>query len=223
LAHILVVDDEPAILELLEMNLSLTGHACDLAADAKEALHFLSAVRFDIVLLDVMLPGRDGYSLSQTFIDRGIPIIFLTARTSVLDRVKGLRMGADDYIVKSFEPAELLARVDALLRRVGKNQEDYITPEGITVSFLRRQIWRDGVTIELTLQEFDLLCALIRNRNIALSREQLLQNAWGYNYFGETRTVDVHIQRLRKKLGLSSIETVYKFGYRFNGKDCEKI
>jgi DNA-binding response OmpR family regulator len=223
LAHILVVDDEPAILELLEMNLSLAGHACDLAADAKEALHFLSAVRFDIVLLDVMLPGRDGYSLSQTFIDRGIPIIFLTARTSVLDRVKGLRMGADDYIVKSFEPAELLARVDALLRRVGKNQEDYITPEGITVSFLRRQIWRDGVTIELTLQEFDLLCALIRNRNIALSREQLLQNAWGYNYFGETRTVDVHIQRLRKKLGLSSIETVYKFGYRFNGKDCEKI
>lgn len=221
MAHILAVDDEPAILELLEMNLTLAGHTCALAKDAREALHCLGAERFDIALLDVMLPGRDGFSISKAFIDRGIPVIFLTARTSVQDRVKGLRIGADDYIIKPFEPAELLARVDALLRRAGKCQEDYVTPEGITVSFARRQVWRDGEIIELTMQEFDLLCALIRNRNIALSREQLLQSAWGYDYFGETRTVDVHIQRLRKKLGLSSIETVFKFGYRYNGRESE--
>jgi two-component system alkaline phosphatase synthesis response regulator PhoP len=223
MAHILAVDDEPAILELLEMNLSLAGHTCALAGGAREALLLLSAERFDIALLDVMLPGRDGFSLSQAFIDRGIPVIFLTARTAVQDRVKGLRLGADDYIIKPFEPAELLARVDALLRRTGRTQEDYTTPEGITVSFARRQVWRGEKAIELTVQEFDLLCALIRNRNIALSREQLLQSAWGYDYFGETRTVDVHIQRLRKKLGLSSIETVFKFGYRFNAKDGETI
>jgi two-component system, OmpR family, alkaline phosphatase synthesis response regulator PhoP len=213
MARVLVVDDEAAIRELIQMHLCLVGHTALLAEDAYSAEAELNKGA-DIALLDIMLPGRDGFALAQKCFEAGVPVIFLTAKTAVSDRVRGLKMGADDYILKPFEPAEVLARIDAVLRRTGRQQETY-QDKRLRVDFSARQVFMDGQLLTLTAQEYDLLRTLISQRNIALSREQLLRLAWGYDYMGETRTVDVHIQRLRRKLNDGCIETVYKFGYRF--------
>ena len=213
MARVLVVDDEAAILDLIQMHLCLVGHTVMLAQDTYAAEEELQKGA-DIALLDIMLPGRDGFSLAQICIEQDVPVIFLTAKTAVSDRVRGLTMGADDYILKPFEPAEVLARIDAVLRRTGRQQESY-QDKRLKVDFRARSAYLDGEPLNLTAQEYDLLRTLISQRNIALSREQLLRMAWGYDYLGETRTVDVHIQRLRRKLNTGCIETVYKFGYRF--------
>ncbi len=213
MARVLVVDDEAAIRDLIQMHLCLVGHTALLAEDAFSAeAEFAKGA--DIALLDIMLPGRDGFVLAQKCFEMNVPVIFLTAKTAVADRVRGLKMGADDYILKPFEPAEVLARIDAVLRRTGRQQETY-QDKRLRVDFSARQAVMDGQSLILTAQEYDLLRVLISQRNIALSREQLLRMAWGYDYMGETRTVDVHIQRLRRKLNADCIETVYKFGYRF--------
>ena len=214
MSHILVVEDETAIAELISMTLELVGHRSSLATDGEQAIQIMDQKAVDLVLLDVMLPGTDGFALLSQFQQRNIPVIFLTARSSVADKVHGLRLGADDYITKPFEAAELLARIEAVLRRTGRAAVTF-SYQGVEVSLQERKVTVQGQPVELTAQEFNLLEVLIQNRNIALSREKLLEMAWGYNYVGESRTVDIHIQRLRKKLGWEDcLKTVFKYGYR---------
>lgn len=214
MAHILIVDDEASISELILMNLTMVGHTGFTAFDSKEALEAIKAQKFDLCLLDIMLPGEDGFSLIDKFKQISLPVIYLTAKGSLADRVKGLKLGAEDYIVKPFETLELLARIEVVLRRSGKVNPSFTYKE-VEVKLEERLVLKANQVIDLTAQEFALLEVLIRNRNLALSREKLLENAWGYDYVGETRTVDMHIQRLRKKLDWEDvIKTVYKYGYR---------
>ena len=211
---ILIVDDEEKIRELIRMNLELAGFCCFEAEDGDKAINLLNEVNPDLVLLDIMLPNKNGYELAPSFISRNIPVIFLTAKDSVVDKVKGLKLGADDYISKPFESIELIARIEAVLRRTGKSSEKF-SYKDVEVDFEKREVYLSNEKIDITAQEFELLEVLIKNKNMALSREKLLENAWGYDYLGDTRTVDMHIQRLRKKLNWDDvIITVYKYGYR---------
>lgn len=211
---ILIVDDEEKIRELIRMNLELAGYKCDEAEDGEMALEKLNKFSPDLALLDIMLPKKNGYEIAQSFIKQNVPIIFLTAKDSVTDKVKGLKLGADDYIVKPFESMELLVRIEVVLRRTGKFS-DIFEYRNIKVDFAKREVFKNNEKIEMTAQEFELLKVLIQNKNLALSREKLLESAWGYDYYGDTRTVDMHIQRLRKKLSWDDIiVTVYKYGYR---------
>jgi two-component system alkaline phosphatase synthesis response regulator PhoP len=211
MAQILIVEDEKSISELLRRNLKLVGHTCVQAFSGEEALRLAEDTAFDLVILDIMLPKMSGLDVLKQL---SLPAIILTARGSLSDRVAGLDLGADDYIVKPFETLELLARVNAVLRRTRKSEKSF-TLESMTADFMGRKVYINGEEIELTPQEFELLETFISNRNIALSREKLLELAWGYDYFGDTRTVDVHVQKLRKKLGWEDrIKTVYKTGYR---------
>ena len=212
MADILVVEDEEAINGLIRRNLSLVGHTCYLAMDGEMALEMIKNKSFDLIVLDIMLPKLDGFEVLEQV--QGIPTILLTARRSVEDRVKGLVMGADDYLTKPFEMLELLARVEAILRRTKKDEDTFVIDD-VRVEFHSRRLFLKEEVVEYTPKEFELLEVLIKNRNIALSREKLLELVWGYEYIGETRTIDVHIQKLRKKLGLEKrIVTVYKLGYR---------
>ena len=211
---LLIVDDEEKIRELIRMNLELAGYKCDEAEDGEMALEKLNKFSPDLALLDIMLPKKNGYEIAQSFIKQNVPIIFLTAKDSVTDKVKGLKLGADDYIVKPFESMELLARIEVVLRRTGKFS-DIFEYRNIKVDFAKREVFKNNEKIEMTAQEFELLKVLIQNKNLALSREKLLESAWEYDYYGDTRTVDMHIQRLRKKLSWDDIiVTVYKYGYR---------
>jgi len=213
LAHILIVEDEQSINDLIAMNLELVGHSSDQVYDGNEALESLKKNAYSLIVMDIMLPGLDGYNLIQ-HVDQSTPVIFLTAKGNLSDRVKGLKLGADDYIVKPFETVELLARIDAVLRRI-QRASPVFSLDGTVVNLDSRVITVNGSEIEFTLREFELLETLIKNKNIALSREKLLHLVWGYDYVGETRTVDVHIQKLRKKLNWDNrIKTVYKMGYR---------
>lgn len=212
MAVILIVEDETAINELIQRNLKLVGHTCISAYDGAEALSILGSQSFDLIILDIMLPKEDGFSLFQKI--EGIPTIFLTAKSGMLDKVKGLSMGADDYITKPFEMLELLARVEAVLRRTMKQQKSFKI-EHVNIELESHQVFLDNEAVEMTPKEYSLLETLVLNRNIALSRERLLELVWGYEFEGDTRTVDVHIQKLRKKLKLTdNIKTVYKLGYR---------
>ena len=212
MALILLCDDEPSIRDMLQAHLTLAGHTCLCAQDAREARELLASRTPDVALLDVMMPGEDGLSLGKHLVTLGVPVLFLTAKTAVADRVYGLRLGAEDYILKPFEPAELLARIDVILRRT---QSGVFHDKRLKLDEKARCIELNGSTVMLTTLEFDLLALLVRKRDTALTREALLSRVWGYDYIGETRTVDVHIQRLRRKIGADAIETVYKFGYRY--------
>ena len=211
---IFLVEDEPNIRRLTGMHLQLAGYNVAELEDAAAARDALRKERPALVLLDIMMPGEDGFSLGQDLISAGIPVIFLTAKTAVPDRVRGLRMGAHDYILKPFEPAELLARVENVLKRTQPESAVYERGD-LRVNFETREVWRGGVPVSLTTLEFNLLRTLIEAGRTALSREELLQAVWGYHYTGETRTVDVHIQRLRGKIGADRIETIVRYGYRF--------
>ena len=213
MARILIVEDEKAIAELLEMNLRAVGHTCETAGTGKEAVRLSRITPFDLMLLDVMLPDMDGFQVLERI--REIPTIFLTAVGTTTDKVRGLGLGADDYIVKPFEMAELLARIQSVLRRTHKAEERY-TLGDLSIDWEAHSVTLRGEPVELTHQEFTLLHTLIENRNVCLTREKLLNMAWGIRYMGESRTVDVHIQRLRRKLDLDDhIRTIYKNGYRF--------
>ena len=211
---IFLVEDEPTIRQLTGMHLQLAGYTVTELEDAAQARDALRKEKPALVLLDVMMPGEDGFSLGADLIRAGIPVIFLTAKTSVPDRVRGLTMGAQDYILKPFEPAELLARVENVLRRCRPDSTVYEQGD-LRVDFRTREVRRGGKPVSLTTLEYNLLKALIDAGDAALSREELLNAVWGYHYTGETRTVDVHIQRLRGKIGAGRIETIVKFGYRF--------
>ena len=211
---ILVVDDERSINDLIVMNLKLSGYECLQAFDGGQAVNLAKAENPDLIILDVMLPVYDGFTLMKKRMLGDIPVIYLSAKDQLTDKVRGLTAGADDYLVKPFEAAELLARVDSVLRRTSKHHRIY-TISGTRIDLDERTTTVDGNPVKLTCREFELLEALILNQNLALTREQLLNLAWGEDYFGETRTVDVHITKLRKKLHLENyIKTVYKLGYR---------
>ena len=215
--RILIVEDEQPISNLIEMNLKKAGYACDCVFDGMAAADALDKVKYDLILLDVMLPKVDGYELMSYIAPLEIPVIFLTAKSTVADRVKGLRLGADDYLTKPFEIIELLARVESVLRRYHKT-ESVIEIEGLRIDTASRVVFRDGKQIALTMKEFELLLLFVRNKNIALYRETIYERIWGGEYMGDSRTVDLHVQRMRKKVGWEDkIVTVYKVGYRLEG------
>ncbi len=214
---ILVVEDDKAICDLISINLEIVGYKVYKANDGCLAKKLVEEKSLDLILLDVMLPKIDGFTLISQIRNKNIPIIFVTAKESVLDRVKGLRLGADDYIVKPFEIIELIARIEAVLRRYDTLPQNF-TFKNIEVFEGQRIVKLDGELVELTYKEFDLLMLFLQNKNIALSRDQILERVWGFDYVGETRTVDIHVQRLRDKLSLKDdIKTVFKVGYRLEG------
>ena len=214
--RILAVDDEPDLRSLLRILLVNKGYEVIEASSGTEAVEQMkNNNRIDLVIMDIMMPGLSGVEACAKIREFStVPMLFLTAKTAVANRVRGLRMGAQDYMLKPFEPAELLARVENILRRT-KKDEQKLDCGRLHIDFGARRVTRCGSDVPLTALEFDLLAVLARRRNMAMSREELLAAVWGYDYAGETRTVDVHVQRLRSKIGAAYIETVYKFGYRF--------
>ena len=212
--RILVVEDEQSINDLIEMNLTEAGYICECAYDGLQAADILERESFDLVLLDIMLPEVNGYELLDFIKPMGIPVIFITAKGSMEDKVRGLRLGADDYLVKPFEIVELLARVEAVLRRAGKTQYE-IEVDDLTIDTRSHTVMRGSKPIQLTAKEFELLLLFIQNKNIALFRETIYERIRGGEYYGDSRTVDIHVQRLRKKLHWEDkIKTIYKVGYR---------
>ncbi|MGI6224984.1 MAG: response regulator transcription factor [Peptococcales bacterium] len=210
---ILIVEDEEPIRELIKLNLSLVGYETLEAGDGYAAIDILKNEKVDLVLLDLMLPKLNGFEILPEILKKNIPTVILTAKDGLKDKVKGLEMGADDYITKPFEAIELLARVKAVLRRSGK-ENSLITFDDIQIHLEQHKVFKNGQEVELTYKEFELLRLLAENRGIVMSREKLLQLVWDYDYEGYTRTVDMHIQRLRNKLGTDKIKTIYKVGYR---------
>lgn len=213
--RILIVEDEVAIAKMISMNLKVSNYDTKIYTDGLEAAEALKEdSEYDLALLDVMLPGVDGFELLEIVKQYRIPVIFLTAKDDIESKIQGLRGGADDYIVKPFEVLELLVRIEKVLERENK-LSDVINILDLEINISQRTVRKNGVEIPLKPKEFELLRVLAKNKNIAISREKLLSMVWGYEYMGETRTVDVHIGQLRKKLDLGdNIKTVSKMGYR---------
>ncbi len=217
LADILIVEDDEAIADLICMNLCAENYHCVCAYDGMEGADWIGKARFDLILLDIMLPKLDGYGLLEYIKPSRTPVIFLTARGAVEERIRGLKAGADDYLVKPFQVGELLARVEAVLRRMGTGERQLELGD-VAIDTESRQVLKGGQPVTLTAKEFDLLLELVRNRNVALHREQLYEKVWGEPFLGETRTLDSHIQRLRRKLGWEErIKTIFRIGYRLEG------
>lgn len=212
--RILAVDDERPIAELLRLSLRLAGYDCICAYDGIEAANLIEKETFDLILLDIMLPGIDGFELMDYIRSTGIPVIFLTAKNAVADRVKGLRMGAEDYIVKPFDILELQARVDGVLRRHGK-LETCLELGDLRINTLSMQVTRRGEEISLTRKEYELLLLFAQNAGVVLSKMTIYERVWGGEYPENTRTVELHIQRMKKKVGWDDrIKPVYGMGYR---------
>ena len=207
--RILIVEDERPISNLIDWNLTSYGYSCQKAYDGLTAADLITEHTYDLVLLDIMLPGIDGYSLLEQ----------ITAKGSVADRVQGLRAGADDYLVKPFEIVELLARVETVLRRAGKTK-DRLQIGDVTIDESSMQVTKAGQPVSLTKKEYELLLLFARNQNMALFRETIYERVWDGEYTGDSRTVDLHVQRLRKKLGWQDrLSAVYKVGYRLEVKE----
>ena len=216
--RILIVEDETNIARLIQMSLSRAGYSCTVLNDGMEAANCIEQNSFDLALLDIMLPGLDGYALLEYLRPMGTPVIFITAKSALKDRVQGLRLGADDYLVKPFEIEELMARVETVLRRTGKGGR-VLTAFDVELDTVSRTVTKGGKPLDLTPLEFGLLEQLMRNRGAALYRDVLYERVWG-GEMADTRTLDLHIQRLRKKLGWQDrIETVYKVGYRLKKEE----
>ncbi len=218
MSDILIVEDEFNISNLIKMALSQSGYKCDCAYDGESGAEMIEKKHYDLILLDIMLPKISGFELMDYIKTCEIPVIFITAKNNIKDKVKGLKLGADDYITKPFEIAELLARVEVVLRRYNKDLT-HIKIDDIDINTESRIVTKNGKPIELTLKEYEILLLFIKNRNIALYREIIYERVWNEPYMGDTRTVDLHIQRLRKKLDLKDkIQSVYKIGYRYVDK-----
>lgn len=212
--RILIVEDEKPIANLIDLNLSSCGYQCVCVHDGLAAADLLEENTFDLILLDIMLPGANGFELMDQIRPTGTPVIFITARGSVADRVQGLRAGADDYLVKPFEIVELIARVESVLRRTGKADERYEIDD-VVIEPRSMLVTKSGVPVTLTHKEYELLLLFVRNRNIALFRDTIYERVWETEYTGDSRTVDLHVQRLRKKLGWEKrLVAIYKVGYR---------
>ena len=214
MVKILIIEDEKPISELIRISLRKAGYSCTCVYDGAAAADLLENHVFDLILLDVMLPEVDGFELMEYIRPSGTPVIFITAKNSVADRVKGLRMGAEDYIVKPFEVLELLARVDVVLRRYRK--VDAVIEIGcLTIDTVSMLVYKNGVPISLTKKEYDLLLLFARNPNVALYRETIYERVWQDEFPYGSKTVDLHIQRLRKKVGWENrLVAVNKVGYR---------
>lgn len=213
--NILVAEDEFYISNLIKISLTRAGYSCITAEDGEQALSLVEKESFDLVLLDIMMPKIDGYELLEYIRAYKIPVIFITAKSSVSDKVKGLKLGAEDYITKPFDSAELLARIEVVLRRFNKNIST-LTVDDIEIDLNSRTVKKNGAEISLTLKEYELLVLFLRNKNIALYRETIYERVWHESFMGDTRTVDLHVQRLRKKMHLENrIVSVYKVGYRY--------
>ena len=211
---ILIVEDDQTISKLIAASLSISGYESVPCFDGNEAVHMVRNEEFDLILLDIMLPGLDGFQVMEKIRETGTPVIFLTAMGDVSDRVKGLKSGAEDYIVKPFEPLELLTRIEIVLRRFNREQKN-LSFRDITVNMEERSVRRGSEIIDLTPKEYDLLVLFLKHQNVALSRDKILMDVWECSANIETRTVDNHVQRLRKKLGLEDcLKTVFKVGYR---------
>lgn len=211
---ILIVDDEKPICDLIDLNLSSAGYQCTSVQDGLEALDLIEKNTYDLILLDIMLPGADGYDIMEYIRPLEVPVIFITAKHAVKDRVKGLKLGADDYLVKPFDVVELVARVEAVLRRYNKTEQK-LTAGDVTVDVEARRVTKAGKPVVLTNKEFGLLVLFIKNKNVALFRETLYEKVWEEEYYGDSRTLDLHVQRLRRKLGWERcLVAVYKVGYR---------
>lgn len=212
--RILIVEDDEPIANLIKINLSAEGYQCVCAYDGKAGADYIEKESFDIVLLDIMLPEIDGYELLEYIKPMGTPVIFLTAKGTLDERIKGLKKGADDYIVKPFQIGELIARIEALLRRYGK-VNNKLSFADVEIDIVSRTVNKAGKLIDLTVKEFDLLVELVQNKNVALHRGRLYEKVWGEVFMGDTRTLDSHIQRLRRKLDWDKyIKTVFRIGYR---------
>lgn len=211
---ILIVEDEKPISNLIRISLKNAGYFCDQAMDGGEAIEKIDEGKYDLILLDIMLPEIDGFELMQYIKPLEIPVIFLTAKKEVKDKVKGLRLGAEDYIVKPFEVAELIARVEVVLRRYNKTEEIFKI-NGLTINCSSMKVARSGQEISLTPKEFELLLLFVRTPNTALYRETIYERVWGGEMAFGSKTVDLHVQRLRKKTGLQKeLIAVKKVGYR---------
>ncbi len=212
--RVLIVEDEKPISNMIRLSLTKEGYLCTCAYDGESAADFLEQNQYDLVLLDVMLPQADGFELMEYIRPLELPVIFITARDSVADRVRGLRLGAEDYIIKPFEIIELLARIDVVLRRYQKG-ETVLKTGGLEIDTRSMQVWRDGREISLTKTEYDLLLLFARNPRRALYRETIYERVWGEEYPFGSKAVDIHVQRMRKKVGWDNLlKAVNKVGYR---------
>ncbi len=223
---ILVVDDEEKIRELIKKIALFEGHEVYEASDGMEAVSLCRQNSYDMVIMDVMMPNLDGFSATKMIREFSqVPILMLSARGEEYDRLNGFQLGVDDYVVKPFSPRELMLRMDAILRRVGRQSEEdsvqkereTVTVEGLTVDLTGRMVYLDGARTELSPKEYELLVYMLCNRGVALSRDRLLRDVWGYDFYGDDRTLDTHIKLLRKSLGAYSkyITTLRGVGYRF--------
>ena len=214
MVKILIAEDEEPIANLIRMNLKKAGYACECAYDGQEAADRMEEGHYDLLLLDIMLPKINGYELMEYAKSIQLPVIFITAMDSTENKVKGLKMGAEDYLAKPFEIVELLARVEAVLRRCNKIGR-MLHVLDVDIDLSSRTIMQDNQQILLTLKEYELLLFFARNPNIALYREVIYEQVWEKEYTGDSRTIDLHVQRLKKKLGWDKhICAVYKIGYR---------
>jgi two-component system alkaline phosphatase synthesis response regulator PhoP len=223
-AKILVVDDEPGIVNLVTAYLKSEGYDYTTASDGIAGLKAVRSYKPDLIVLDIMLPGMDGIEmLSQLRRESDAYVIMLTARSEETDKIVGLSVGADDYLPKPFSPRELMARIKAALRRMqkpsaGVDHQVFLFPH-VRIESGSRRVWVSGNEVSLTALEFDLLAAMAAHKGMVLSREQLLEQVWGYDYFGDLRVVDVHIGHLRQKIGEAYIQTVRGAGYRFDDRE----
>ena len=227
MAHLLIVDDEVQIRTLIRKYAEFGGHTVIEATDGMEAIARAAAGHPDLVVMDIMMPELDGFSAVREIRKQSsVPVLFLSARGEEYDRINGFESGADDYVVKPFSPKELMLRIEAILRRIGTPaaaeapDKEIYTFGGLVVDMTARIVTADGVPLDLSPKEYDLLFYLIRNKNIALSRERLITEVWGYDFVGFDRTLDTHVKLLRKSLGSYSVHivTLRGVGYRFDEK-----
>ncbi len=223
MSKILVVDDEAKIREIIKKYAEFEGHEVTEASGGLEAVNLCRNTEFDIIILDIMMPDLDGFSVCREIRKNcSTPVIMLSARGEEYDRIHGFEVGVDDYVVKPFSPKELMMRVAAVVKRSGRSDSEVVTIGGLKVDFSGRIVTVDGKAVDLTPKEYDLLFYLVKNRGIALTREKLISNVWGYDFFGDDRTLDTHIKLLRKNLGeySSYIVTLRGVGYRFEAADA---
>lgn len=218
MAKILIVEDDENIAKMIKATLDIVGYESKIKSDGPSAVSCAFEEDFDLILLDIMLPGLSGFEVIERISERGIPVIFLTAMQDVADKVRGLRLGAEDYIVKPFEAVELLARIEVVLRRQNKGRT-CLKYEDITLDIDRHTVTKSSKIMNLTPKEFDVLAFFMQNVDVAITRERLLARIWGYEFMGESRTVDIHVQQVRRKMGLQNkLVTIPKLGYRLESR-----
>ena len=219
MVNILIIEDDENIAKMIKATLSIVDYKGTICSDGKSGAAEAMKGIYDLILLDIMLPEMNGFEVMENIKTCGTPVIFLTALQDVADKVKGLRLGAEDYIVKPFEALELLARIDVVLRRSNKTQNT-LTYGDLSIDIDRHEISRNGEIIQLTPKEFDVIVYFLRHQDIAVTRERLLSSIWGYEFEGESRTVDIHVQQVRRKLGLKNrLITIPKLGYRLESQE----